>query len=272
MDPRRTLQLIQGPLTSARNHRHLLRVFVLRELRGRFAGLMGGAAWSLVSPVVTISLYLIVFSLVLRVQVTTAETGTERFGIYFLAGFLPWLLFSEGLSRSVGCLPANASLITKVVFPVELLPAGTLAAALVINSVGLLIFLAYLLFQGYGHASWLWLLLILPLQVLLTWGLACFLAALNVFVRDVGELLGLVLMIWFFVTPVIYPFSFVPPGLRAFLLWNPMAHLVGLYRGALLLHQIQLSGLALVACFSLASYALGAWFFMRAKPAFADVL
>ena len=269
---RKAFILARMPFSSARRHRHLLREFVLRDVRGRFAGSVAGVFWTLIHPLATIGIYFYVFSLILRVRVDVEETGTDRFAVFFLSGFFPWLLFTEGLSRSVGSLIDNANLITKVVFPVELIPAATVVAAFLVNILGMLLFLVYLLLAGYGHSAWLLLLILIPIQLVFTWGLASFLAALCVFVRDVREVLGIGLMVWFFATPVIYPLSMVPPGLRSLMDLNPMATFVGLYRDALLLHQVHWAPLLQAGLVAMITYLAGAWFFMRAKPAFGDVL
>ncbi len=270
--PPKARALIRAPAASVLRHRHLLKVLVMREVRGRFAGLMAGSAWALLGPLAMMAVYLFVFSQVLRVPVRAEETGTNSFVVYFLCGLMPWLLFSEALSRTVGCLPANSELIVKVVFPVELLPASTVAAACMINGIGMGLLLGYLAWQGYAHSTWLILALLLPVQVVFAWGIATFLATLNVFVRDVGELIGLILMVWFFGTPIIYPLSLVPAAMRGWFAFNPMYHFVELYRGVLILHRVDPMELLLVTALSLLSYVLGAWFFMRARGAFGDVL
>lgn len=263
---------VVSPLLSLRRHPNLLKGFVTRDIRGRFAGSMAGILWTLITPLATMSIYIFVFSYIMRVQVTASETGTNSFIIYFLSGLLPWLLFTESLMRAVGSLVDNAGLITKVMFPVELLPASSVLSAILINGIGLTSFLLYLLATGHGNSFWLSLLLVLPAQLLFTWGLAQFLAALCVFIRDIREFLGLFLMLWFFATPIIYPVSMVPPEFRSLMLYNPMALFVSLYRDALLLQQVNVVGLLLAVILSLFTYTLGAWFFMRAKPAFGDVL
>ncbi len=263
---------MRTPVSSALSHRHLLREFVLKEIKGRFAGSMGGLVWTLINPLATIIIYLFVFSIVLRVQVTSEETGTNSFAIYFLSGLFPWLIFSDGLSRSVGCIVTNANLIKKVVFPIEVLLAATVFTSFVVNGVGMLIFLAYLGFKGYVHTSWLLMLLVVFLQMFFTWGIASFLAAACVFIRDIGELLGIVLMVWFFSTPIIYPLSMLPENIRGFMYVNPMTIFTALYRDVLLTNQIHWLSLAYLAILSFLSYSIGAWFFMRAKPAFGDVL
>ena len=102
--------------------------------------------------------------------------------------------------------------------------------------------------------------------------MALFVAAACVFIRDTRELLGIILMIWFFATPIIYPLSMVPESFRAAIRLNPMTVFASLYRDALLRHQVSLVPIIGVICLSLGSYLLGAWFFMRAKPSFGDVL
>ena len=96
--------LVGGPVIAAWTHRQLLRQFVVRDIKGRFAGSAAGILWAVINPLATIVVYLFVFSLVLRVTVSMEEAGTTLFSLFFLSGLLPWLLFAEGLSRSVGCL------------------------------------------------------------------------------------------------------------------------------------------------------------------------
>lgn len=265
-------RLIKSPMVSAGSHWYLLREFVLRDIKGRFAGSMGGILWTLINPLATIIVYMFVFSIVLRVQVTADEAGTASFAVYFLSGLFPWLVFSEGLSRSVGCLIENANLITKVVFPVELLPAGAILASFFVNGPGILLFLSYLIIQGYAHITWLLVLILVPLQMLFTWGIASFLAAASVFIRDIRELVGIIVMVWFFATPIIYPLSMVPADIKPLISLNPMCTFADLYRDALLIHQIHWLPVGHLCIVCLFSYGVGAWFFMRAKPAFGDVL
>ena len=266
------LRLVTTPLTLAGRQRHVLWGFLLKETRGRFTGTIGGVLWALINPVAMIAVYMFVFSIVLRVQVTVEETGTSTFAIYFLSGLLPWILFSEGLSRSVGCLVGNASLITKVVFPVEVLPVSAVLSTFVINGLGMLVFWGFLVFAGYFSLTWLFLIFLVPAQILFTLGMACLLSAACVFIRDISELLGIVLILWFFATPIIYPISMVPAEMLPFISLNPMWTFVELYRDILLTHQVCWTSLARVCLLSIGSYGIGAWFFMRAKPTFGDVL
>ena len=233
---------------------------------------MAGIGWTMIHPLALILIYYFVFSIVIRVHVTQSETGTDEFLIFFLTGLLPWLIFSDGLMRATSSLVANAELITKVVFPVELLPASSLLAAVVSNGIGLIGFFIYLACTGFADPHWLLLIPLFLIHLAFTWGLAFLLSALCVFIRDVQELLGIVLMVWFFSTPILYPLSYVPPWVREFILLNPMAQLIQSYRDIVLLHQTPWVAMIFLALLAWGCMMLGYWFFQRTKPAFGDVL
>lgn len=268
-----TWEYILAPISSAIQHKRLLHDFVHRDILGRFAGSFGGALWTLITPIVTILVFMFIFSTVLRIRVSEFETGTDSFFIYFLSGYFPWLIFSESLNRSVNILIENANLITKVSFPVELLPAGTVISSFLINGIGMVLFYGYLILTGYLEITWILVpLVIIPLHILFISGISYILAALCVFIRDMRDILGLILMVWFYATPIIYPVSMVPESFSAIINLNPMVWFLELYRGATLMHQIAWFPLLQVAVLSILTYSLGAWFFMRARPAFGDVL
>lgn len=263
---------IFSPLLSSVRYHHLLFGFVGREIKGRFAGNMAGMIWTIVAPLAAIAVYTFVFSMLMRIQVTTEETGTDSFIIYFLTGFFPWMIFADSLNRACGSLVDNSSLITKVVFPVELLPFSSVLTSLIINGVGLVIVCLIMALHGYAGTAWIFLPFIIFVQTFFTWGLANLFAGICVFIRDTREFLNILIMVWFFSTPIIYPMSMVPESLRFFLSLNPMAMMADAYRSVLLLNQVPLLLFAVLTLLALVSYCVGAWFFSRAKPAFADVL
>lgn len=268
----RHLKLVGSPLKAMVEHRALLKQFVIKDIKGRFAGSFGGIVWTVVNPLVTIVVYSFVFGMILRVRIDPAENGTGDFFLYFLAGFIPWLILAESLTRSVGILLENANMITKVVFPVELLPLSVVLSALVTNTIAMIIFLVYILFQGMFHVSWIGLVVILLFQMFFAWGLANLLSASCVFIRDMRELLGIFLMVWFYATPVIYPISMVPDFLKWLVQANPAQDMLQLYRSILLMNTISWPILIKFGLIALGAYAVGSWFFMRAKSAFGDVL
>lgn len=260
------------PLMIAARYRSLLRGFIGREIKGRFAGNMAGMTWALLNPLATLLVYMFVFSIVLRISVTVEETGTDSFFIYFVTGFVPWLIFSDSLARATGSILEHASIVTKVIFPVELLPLTSVLSGLLINGLGLILLVLYLPFHGFVSPHWLFLLLILPVQLLFTLGAGMLLSSACVYLRDIREIITVILMVWFFSTPIIYPLSMVPEHIQSIIKLNPMYMFVTLYREALILHTLDINLLLFAALMALLTYMAGSLFFARVKPGFGDVL
>ena len=232
-----------------------------------------GLFWSVVHPLIMLVLYTFVFAMILKVKVG-ADEGTGSFALFLLCGMLPWNAFQEGLSRSAGVILENAALIKRTVFPSEVLPAYLVLSGLVNELIGLVILLLALLVTAHSFSP---LLLLLPaiflLQFLFTLGLSWVVAGINVFIRDVGQLLGLALTLWVFLTPIYYPSSLLPDGLRFLLVLNPMAGLVDAYRALILRGQPpNPSSMMVLVLFSIFAFAIGYAMFKKMQRAFADVI
>jgi lipopolysaccharide transport system permease protein len=260
------------PFFSIYHYSTLLKGFVVKDIKGRFAGTFAGLLWTLLAPLSRILAYFFVFSLVLRVTVTIEETGTDKFVIFFLCGFFPWTILAESLGKAVRILIAESGIITKVVFPVELLPVSVVISNFLINGIGFGLFLVYLGFSGYFNPTWFLIPLFLIFELLFILGLAFFLSAMCVFVRDLGELFNIAIMLWFFGTPVIYPASRVPESMAFIFNLNPMVYVMDVFRDSILMGRVEMDSLITLAVLSIISYCIGAWFFIRSKAAFGDVL
>jgi ABC-type polysaccharide/polyol phosphate export permease len=249
----------------------LLKEMVVRDVRARYAGSGLGVLWAFALPILWMLLYTGVFSLVLKVPV---ESGYASFPEFLMAGLLPWMAISEGISRSSSCLIDNAAMVKKTVFPLETLVLSVVIAAVVNELIAFAVYGVYVALVG--HLSWPWLLLVVPallFQVLLTFGLGCVAATLTAFLRDTSHAVGIVLTVGFYATPIVYPLSLVPARLRPFLGANPVTPLVDLYRRAFTLHAAPDPGsLAYLAAFSVAAALAGGALFARARPHFADLI
>ncbi len=260
------------PVRSVINYRHLLQSFVSKDIQGRFVGTLAGLLWTFINPFVNIVIYIFLFSVVLRIQVTTAETGTDQFVIYFLSGFLPWLLLSESLSRSAGILLDNANIITKVFFPIELLPASAVFSSFIISGIGMVLFLIYIACIGYFHITWLMIPLLIFIYFFFVLGIAFFMSALCVFIRDIREMLAIFLMLWFYATPIIYPASMLPDSLQDIISLNPLVFFMNGFRNLLLMHRVNWDTLTCILLISFFTFSIGSVFFMKCKDSFGDVL
>jgi ABC-type polysaccharide/polyol phosphate export permease len=249
----------------------LLKEMVVRDIRARYAGSSLGLAWAFALPVLWMLLYTGVFAVILRVPV---EPGFANFPEFLMAGLLPWMAFSEAISRSSSVLTDNASMVKKTVFPLETLVLSVVVAAVVNQGIGFAIYAVYVALLG--HLSLPWLLLALPalvLQMAIAFGLGCLAATVTVFMRDAAHVIGIALQVLFYATPIIYPSSLVPERFRLILRANPMAHLTEWYRDAFTLHASPpATSILFVAAFALAASTLGAALFARARPHFADLI
>ena len=219
------------PFRSMWRNRGLIRTLVRREILSRYTGSFGGAFWTLLNPLIMMLTYFFVFGVVLR-QPDKSLTG---FALYFLAGMLPWLAFNEAVARAPFIMIEHRNFIKKLVFPVETLPVNIVAAGLVTEFFGMILFaLALLLIRGHVPLTVIYLPLIIVPQILLTAGIAWFLAALGVFVRDLGQVIGYLLTVLMFVTPIFYTEEHLPKFAADFQKVNPIFTLVHSYRAVLL--------------------------------------
>lgn len=256
--------------TWSANHFFVLKELVKRDFRGRYAGSVLGFAWSFVQPLWQLVLFSFVFSVVLRVS--PAGERTQSFGIFLFCGLLPWLAVQEGAMRSATVITDQANLVKKLSFPSEILVASVVLAALLHEAIAAAVFLLVLgLTQGLSLGGLPVLLIAIPLQLCLTLGLGLLFASMQVFLRDIAQILTMVFGAWFYLTPIVYPLAYVPARWRGWVESNPMTALVQLYRQSFLGQQVSLvPGTLTLAAAAAGALLLGAWTFTRLKGTFAD--
>jgi lipopolysaccharide transport system permease protein len=254
------------------HNRNLLKNLVIRDLRHRYVGSVGGFIWSFIHPVVLLVCYTFIFQIILKLRLDP-RVGTDSFPIYLFCGILPWLMFQDTLIRSCGVITENANLVTKTVIPAEILPIAVTLSNLIHHLIGVAILLLVLWFSSSVHLSAFWVLLYLPILIILAQGLGWLVSGLNVFFRDTAQVLNVVMILWFWFTPVFYSAEMVPESFQSVLAINPMATLVTGYRNAFLqLSQPNLEHILILLAWAAVACLTGALFFRKAKPAFADVL
>lgn len=261
------------PPRSLWRNRKLIRTMVRREILARYRGSFGGALWTFLSPLLLMATYSFVFGVVLKTRFT-ANAPASDYVLYFLAGMLPWLAFSEAVGRSPYVILEYRNFVKKLVFPLETLPANLVIAGAVTEVIALVIFVCGLVLARHSiPASVLWLPALIVPQLLLTAGVCWFLAALGIFVRDLGQIMGFILTLWFFLTPICYPESNLPAWAMKFLWLNPIFVLVRGYRAIFLLDRApDLISLAALWVAALAIAVCGYAWFHRLRRSFADVI
>jgi len=261
------------PALSIWRNRALIRSLVRRDILGRYRGSFGGVFWTVLNPLLLMATYFFVFGVVLHTSFA-GERGRAGFALYFLCGMLPWLAVSEALGRAPLVVLEYRNFVKKLVFPIEILPVNLVLAALVTEAFALAVFLA-LLVGTRGAVPWsaLWLPALAIPQVLFTMGLAWFLAGLGVYLRDLGQINGFLLTLWFFLTPICYPVESLPRQALPLLARNPMFVLVRAYRDILLEGRTPApSGLWKFWALALVLFFAGHAWFYKLRKTFADVI
>lgn len=259
---------LQAPFINYR----LFHNFTRQDFFSQFTASMGGVLWLFLTPIVLLIIYSFVFSYIFKMR-APPEFGEINFVIFLMIGYLPWFAFSDAFGRAPNLVIEKAPLITKVVFPVQIIPITGTVIPYLTHVIGFTLFLVYLAFKGYMSVSWILLPFIFGLQFLFTLGLVALISALCVFLRDLQQMIALMLTVWFFLTPIIYPISLIQnESVQRLFLLNPMHSFVSAYREIILLGTVSPVHLMIIVPVSIISYISGGWLFMRIKHAFGDVL
>jgi lipopolysaccharide transport system permease protein len=265
------------PVQTVWRNRSLSATLVKREILSRSRGSFGGGLWTVLSPLLLMLTYFLVFGLILN-QKFEDDARPGSWTLYFLAGMLPWLAFSEAAGRAPTVLIEYRQLIKKLVFPIETLPVNLMYSGLVGEAFGLLLFIpACLLLRG--HLPWtvVYLPLLLIPQMIFTTALCWFMSALGAFFRDLAQINGFLMTIWFFITPICYSEKQmehqIPAGARRILTGNPMFILVRGYRSIFLEgHAPDWNAILGLTFWSLVLALLAHGWFYKLRKSFVDVL
>ena len=255
----------------------LLRTLVKRNLEARYKGSILGNLWPLVNQLSQLLIYTYVFAIVLKVKLSLSGVPENNFtfGLWLFAGLLPWIAFLGGVTQSASSVISQPNLVKKVVFPLELLPLVTVLSAFIESAFGLIALIFFVALTTHNlHPTLALLPLVWGTQLLLTAGLGYLFAGLTVFVRDVPQILGVILNIWFYLTPIIYPASAIPESFRGWVFWlNPIAAIAEVYRDMVIVGEIKhWSEWGVASAISLLIFYLGFAVYKRLRADFADVL
>jgi len=222
------------PLRAIWQYRGFVWGMVGREFRLRYRHSLLGSAWALLNPAAMIAIYTLIFSQVMRARLPGLD-DTFAYSIYLCAGLLAWNYFSELVGRCLTVFLDNATLLKKVSFPRSSLPVILLLSSSLNFAIIFGLFLCVLTAVG-RFPGWVVFAMVplLALQQAFALGLGILLGVLNVFFRDVAQLVWVVLQFWFWLTPIVYSTALLPERVRGLFAWNPMARLVGAYQQILL--------------------------------------
>lgn len=264
------------PIGRVLRYRDLVRQFAGREVESRHKGTFLGATWTLINPLLQLLIYTFVFSIVFEMRWGQLESvgAHGEFALTFFCGYVVFNLFQECTTRAPGLVIDRPNLVRKVVFPLEILPVSNLLAQLVYGAVGvaLLLVSALIVTGKISPTVYLFPLVMIPLG-LFTLAAGWLFASLGVFIRDIKQVVTVLLQVLFFATPIFYPIENVPEQYRPILESNPFTPIVHMSRQTLLWGEVpNFVTLGLLTLGGWVAMQLSYAWFMRSKRGFADVL
>ena len=264
-----------GSFVTAYDRRWLIKYFVQRQLTSGYGKYYLGHIWAFLGPLLMVVLLTAVFSEVLGIKFREVTGDSSlNFGLFLYCGLLPFLAFSQALTQGVTMIRRNSDLVTKVVFPLELLPLSQVTASLLQNSFGFAALLFILVvFEHRLHPTIFLLPLIMVPQLVFTCGLSYLISVLGTYVPDIRETLRAFVRAMFFMTPIIWPAGRVPEDYKWLVDYNPLTFLVEAYRNLILEGTLPFGEQAIYFCLvAVTLFVAGLALFNRVKHNFADLV
>ena len=249
-------------------YRRIIWATTLSDIRGRFSGTVFGVLWAMVYPAMFLGLYAVVYTTIFQVKL---KGYTDfQYVLMIFCGLIPFVGFSDALSTGVSSVVGNKGLIKNTLFPIELIPVKAVLTGSVTMLCGLVMLMVSLWLQGIVHATQLFIPVLILLQLIFSIGLIWLLSAVNVFVPDLSQIVGILILFLMLISPIAYTREMIPERLAPFMYPNPLFYLILLYRGAA--YQGVIDGQLLLAftAISVSTFWFGGFVFGRLKPLFAD--
>lgn len=248
-------------------YREMIHMLVRREIRGRYKGSVLGFFWTFLNPLLQFVVYAAVFTVLLR-------SNIEKFYVYLFVAFIPWFFTASAIPQSATCIQAHSNMVQKIYFPRMVLPLATVLTAFVNMLLSELVVFVVLILSGFPLTIHLFALpVVMIFHFVLVLGLSLIFSALTVYFRDLAHILDILIMAWFYATPIVYPPEMVPEKLRFLLHINPMAGLVEGYRSVLYFNQWpEFSTMILSLVVGVVTVVIGIFVFQHLQKGFAEEL
>lgn len=262
------LTKILKPFKAILDHRKIIWSTTLYDVKSKNAGSALGYAWLLLYPLLFLGMYAIVYLMIFKVRLQILSP--YEYILLIFCGLIPFLSFAESLSRGVGAVSSNANLIKNTLFPIEFIPINIVLSSLVIMIVGFSVLSMITLYMGKLGWNYWFLFVVMVEQVMFTIGLVWILSALNVFFRDLGQIISVLILMLMMISPIAYTEDMIPEALRTFLYFNPLYYMIMLYQKILMFNIIDTKLLAIFTIVSILHFILGYYLFTKLKGVFSD--
>ena len=269
----RNIQIFIAFLKKLYESRYMIRMMAVRDLKAVYVGSLFGFFWAVLNPLAQLAIYGLVFGVFFKAK-PDPRYGTDSYFLFLLCGLVPWQFFAQTVSSSTNVLVSNGNLIKKAVgFNAEILPVITIISNIITHFIGLGLLLAIVMVFT-GRLSLATPVIFFYLFIIIfSVGIGWIVSSINVYLRDVQQVVGVLMLAWMFFTPIFYPSSIIPAKLIPIIKLNPLFHMVEGYRHAILAGRVlPAADLAYMAAVSFLTFGVGGLLFRRLKPGFAEVL
>lgn len=249
-------------------YREMIFSLVRKDLRGRYKGSALGFLWTFLNPLLQLVVYTIVFS-------TFFPTNIDQFYIFLFIGLVPWLFFNTSLVGGSTSVVTQENLIKKIYFPRQVLPISYVTSAFVNMLLTFIVIFAVLLLSGFGiNLEILWMLpIVMLVEYVLALGIAMLTSALTVYFRDLEYILGIIAMLWMYLTPILYEIETIPEQYRSLVYLNPMTGVILCYKDILYYKQFpDLNNIALALGMGMFFLVIGSVAFNKMQKHFVEEL
>ncbi len=249
------------------NYREMIYNLVKKDLRGRYKGSVLGFLWTFINPLLQLAVYTMVFSTIMRVNV-------DKFYMYLFIALIPWIFFTTSVLSGTISIIQNKDLIKKIYFPRIIIPISTVLATFMNMIFSMAVVILALFISGIGISYYVLLLpVIMVLEFFLVLGMVFLFSSLNVFFRDIEYILSIIMMIWFYMTPIVYTVEMIPEKYKTLFYLNPMTNIVIFYRDILFYKRMPSFGfMGGVFLYSLAMIVIGFFVFQKLQKNFVEEL
>jgi lipopolysaccharide transport system permease protein len=258
------------PFIELFKYRKIIYSTTLYDLKSKNAGSMLGYVWLILYPILFLGMYAFVYLMVFKIRLHIMSP--YEYVLLIFCGLIPFLSFAESLSRGVGVVTSNSNLIKNTLFPIEFIPVSIVLSSQVLLIVGFSLLSVIMIYLGKFGLNYLYLPYIFLLQLLFTIGLVWFLSAINVFFKDLGQIIGIVILMLMMISPIAYTEDMIPESMRAVLYINPLYYMIILYQKVFMFNEIDFKLLFIFSVLSLLHFIGGYYFFIKLKGVFNDYI
>lgn len=254
--------------TEIYKNRKILLYTTYNDIKAKYTGTFFGMFWAFLYPVLFLGLYSVVYLYVFKIRLP--DMSQTEYVLVIFSGLIPFLGFAEALGTGVGSVVSNANLLKNTMFPIELVPIKAVLTSSVTMLVGLCILLPILWLKDDHYLTQIFVPIIFILQLMFTIGVIWIVSCLNVFIRDLSQMVSVMVLFLMLISPIAYTLEMIPNGLMPFMYSNPLFYLITLYRSTMLEGEVPFYILLIFSTGSLSIYIFGYFMFTKLKPIFAD--